>query len=53
MDTKKKIPTFKEIFKKEWHQQTAKDKTRIIKFIVETTHILYFCGIYSFRNKFY
>ncbi|WP_233485555.1 hypothetical protein [Spiroplasma sp. ChiS] len=32
MDTKK-IPTFKEILKKEWHQQTAKDKTRIIKFI--------------------
>ncbi len=20
---------------------------------VETTHILYFCGIYIFRNKFY
>ncbi|WP_425380072.1 ABC transporter [Spiroplasma endosymbiont of Stenodema calcarata] len=33
MDNKNNLSTFNQIFKKEWHEQTVKNKKRIIKFI--------------------
>lgn len=54
MDNKNNLPTFKEIFKKEWQEQTVKNKKRIIKFIaICIVPFLYgfFC-VWAFWNPF-
>ncbi len=45
MDNKNNLPTFKEIFKKEWQEQTVKNKKRIIKFIAICI-VPFLCGFF-------